>query len=146
MVNNELDELFEKLTSKKLLIQAKSPPFGGYNGANTWYSWSWTASGFDIEYKNAAGKRHRIWGPAYISKKYDIEIWYKNGEYHRENGPAITHKNNFLWYYGGKLHNLQGPAIDTGGGPKQYWINGQKLSPKEYKKEIARRIRKGLIK
>jgi hypothetical protein len=148
MINDKLGELFETLTVEKLFVPARTPPYGGYNPKYyVWQQyWCGNVPGVDIEYRNKEGKLHRIYGPAYLSKNYDVELWYKDGKFHREGGPAVKHRNNFLWYQDGKLHNLNGPAIDVGGEPKQYWINGQKLSPKEYRKEIARRIRKGLIK
>jgi hypothetical protein len=142
---DDLDLLYEKLLLEPEEVQPCPPPAGGYNGKH-WIGWCWWSSPGgppDIVYKNSERKLHRIYGPAYISRKYDIEIWYKDGRYHREDGPAITHKNNKVWYYEGKLHRIGGPAIDTKGGPKEYYIHGWKLSPKEYKKEIERRKRKG---
>ena len=38
----------------------------------------------------------------HISKIYDVEIWYKDGKFHREGGPDIKHKNNFFWYKEGE--------------------------------------------
>jgi hypothetical protein len=143
--DKSFDALIEALTIKKSFEPAHSPPVGGYHHKMRWHNWRWPADGVDIVYRNKEGKAHRIYGPAYISKNYEIEIWYKDGKYHREGGPAIQHKNNLLWYYEGNLHRLDGPAI-INGGPKQFWIEGRKYSPKEYKKEIMRRRRKGLIK
>lgn len=139
------DELMESLTLDRTLEDAKSPPYGGYIPESSyWYSYSWNKpGGFDIVYRNKLGMLHRLYGPAYISKIYDTEIWYKEGEFHRVDGPAIRHKTVHVWYYEGKLHRIGGPAITSQGGPKQYWIHGQRLSPKEYKKEMARRQKKG---
>jgi len=95
-------------------------------------------------YLNKDGKRHRIYGPAYVNPAYNEVEWYKNGVVHRIGGPAISRGTSFFWYKEGKLHRLGGPAVDTLYGPKQFWIEGVKYSPKEYKKEIARRMRKGL--
>jgi hypothetical protein len=99
-----------------------------------------------FQYLNAEGKKHRIYGPAFVNEAYGIEEWFKDGLHHRLDGPAVTHAGNFYWLKEGKRHRLDGPAVDTKHGPKEYWIEGSKLSPKEYKKEIARRKRKGLIK
>jgi len=137
------DALYEALTLNRTLCVATMPPYYGYK--NYGYDRWWT-SGVDIVYLNQEGKKHRIYGPAYISKKYDIEEWHKNGVFHREGGPAVRHRKNMYWFKEGVLHRLDGPAIDTGGGPKEYWVDGQQLSPKEYKKEIARRNRKNIIK
>jgi hypothetical protein len=152
---NREDELFESLITEKISVPAMSPPFRGYG---PWpQQWNYRGGPYqvhprhnpkdhcDIEYRNTEGKRHRIYGPAYKSIIYNIEAWYKDGERHRVDGPALVHNNNMVWFYEGKLHRLDGPAVVESGGPKQYWIMGQRLSPKEYKKEIARRKRKGLI-
>jgi len=147
----EHDRLIEALTIERSLETAKTPPYGGYGGSHhRWPGYQWsppqTQNKFDIVYRNKEGKYHRLFGPAYVSTVYDLEIWYKEGEFHCEGGPAIKHKNNVLYYKDGLLHRLDGPAIIEGGGPKQFWIDGRKYSPKEYKKEIERRKRKGKIK
>lgn len=145
--DRELDRLFETLSIEKVLVPALTPPPGGYTGRQLkWMGYQWNAGGHDICYFNGQNQKHRLFGPAYISTIYDIEIWYKEGLYHRLDGPAIRHKNNFLWYKEGRLHRLDGPAVVELGGPKQFWIDGVKYNPKEYKKEIARRHRKGSIK
>jgi len=42
------------------------------------------------------------------------KFWYKNGELHREDGPAIEYANgNKFWYKNGELHREDGPAIET---------------------------------
>lgn len=149
----ELGRLFEALTNERLIFPPMTPPFQGYGP----YPRHWNYHGgphrvpnpgniHDFVYLNKEGKRHRIYGPAYMSKKYNIEEWWKDGKRHREDGPAYTHNNNTVWFFEDKLHRLDGPAVVEGGGPKQYWIMGQRMSEKEYNKEISRRKRKGLIK
>lgn len=152
---NEHDALFESLT---LDIEYKDPclsPFSNLGGYPLWWNyWGGPYQSFsrtrrlykDIEYRNKEGKLHRTTGPAYISRTYETEIWYQNGEKHRDGGPAYIQRNNMVWFKHGQLHRLDGPAVIDGAGPKQYWINGTRLPPKEYKKEIARMRRKGLIK
>jgi hypothetical protein len=149
------DELFEALTLEPARVVAKTPPFQGfgpdpklwgfYGPWNVPAKWN-PLDHYDIEYRGKDDKLHRIFGPAYVSTLYNVEAWYKDGLRHREGGPAYTHKGTMVWFYEDKLHRLDGPAVVEGGGPKQYWIHGQRLSPKEYKKEIARRRRKGLVK
>ncbi len=145
--DQEYGKLIEALTIERTFEEAKTPPFGGYNGGHTkWLGYTWLIGGPpDIVFRNKEGKYHRLYGPAYISEKYGVEIWFSEGKYHRVGGPAIRHKNNLLYYQDGLLHRLDGPAIIDGGGPKQYWIEGRKYSIKEYKKEIARRKRKGRL-
>lgn len=89
---------------------------------------------------------HRRYGPAYINHSHNIEIWAVDGIIHREDGPAIVQNKSMVWMRNGLFHREDGPALDTNFCSKQYWINGQRLSPKNYKKEIARRKRRGLIK
>jgi len=73
---------------------------------------------------------HRLNGPAFISKH--IKIWYKNGKYHRENGPAIVWKDvDEEWRANGKKHRLDGPAVTWDNGKKEYWISGIRLDTKE---------------
>jgi hypothetical protein len=147
----EAGRLIEALTLFKEREEAVCPPYYGYDcrwggpDEHRWHTRNLYGK-WDVVYRTKDGRRHRLYGPAYISKQYDIEEWFKDGEYHRIDGPAITHKNNEYWYKDGKRHRLDGPAVITGGTPKQYWIEGQRLPPKEYKKEIARRKKKGLIK
>lgn len=152
MDDNE-DRLYEALLIHKEISEPLTPIFCGYGPIPDYWNYfgrPWPAqnpgSHYDITYTNAEGMKHRIYGPAYISTKYKIEAWYKEGELHRVGGPAYIHKNNMVWFYEGKPHRLDGPAVVEYGGPKQFWIYGVRYSPKEYKKEIARRRRKGLIK
>ena len=131
------DELIESLTLEKSVFENVNPKWGWNNLSNRV-----KVSG--CEYRNAQGQRHRLFGPAFINPAFNTEKWYKNGVYHRIGGPAITHNLNFSWYKDGERHRLGGPAIDELGRPKEYWIEGVRYSPKEYKKEISRRQRKGL--
>ena len=56
--------------------------------------------------------------------------YYKNDLLHREDGPAVEHKNgNALWFIDGKLHNQNGPAKIISGKESYYLYN------KEYSKE-----------
>jgi hypothetical protein len=152
-MNNEdnlFDALIEELKVERTFVPAKSPPYsGGFSGTDPQYwrheSYQFSGDKFDIAYLNKEGEYHRLSGPAYISHIYEYEIWYKDGEYHRDNGPALIQRNTKVWFKNGKLHNLAGPAIVSGGTPPKYFIDGRPYSPKEYKKEITRMRRKGLV-
>ena len=49
---------------------------------------------------------------------YGDKCWYKEGQLHREDGPAIEDVNGIkYWYKEGKLHRLNGPAIEFASGP-----------------------------
>ena len=68
------------------------------------------------------GQLHREVGPAYISK--DCQAWYREGKYHREDGPAVIDINGFkAWYFNGKRHRVDGPAIIYEGGEKVWCLN-----------------------
>ena len=133
----DYDELIEALTLEKVNISATHPFWQRYYPPRT-------QGRFAYQYLNKEGKKHRIYGPAYGNPAYGIEEWYKDGLTHRLGGPAVTHGANFYWFKEGKKHRLGGPAVDTMYGPKEYWIEGMRYSPKAYKQEIARRKRKGL--
>ena len=147
----------EALQIEKILVPAKTPIFTHYGGDPRWWNW-WghpypyrnhrnrrQMDWYDIEYRNTENQLHRIYGPAYISTIFKIEVWYKEGKMHRENGPCYTRGPINVWMYEGKPHRLDGPAVIELAGPKQYWIHGVRMCRKEYEKEIARRKRKGLL-
>jgi hypothetical protein len=143
-INFEHEKLIEQLTLDVNMEPALMVPYWDgveYIFINGWH----THDGkLDRVYRNKEGKLHRLYGPAYLNRTYNVEMWFKDGVLHRgDGGPAITHNQNKYWYFEGKYHRLDGSAIVTGGTPPRYYIHGQKLSPKEYKKEIARRKRKG---
>lgn len=53
------------------------------------------------------------------------KVWYKEGKYHRTDGPAIEWLNGTkLWYIEDKRHRLDGPAIEWSDGSKEWWIEG----------------------
>ena len=56
----------------------------------------------------------------------DIYIYYyKDGKFHREDGPASEDSDgNKFWYIDDELHRLDGPAIEFSGGTKEWYING----------------------
>jgi hypothetical protein len=149
------DATWESFILDRKLEPAEPPEYWGSEGYD--YHWrnvngpvkynpGWLGrgarGGSQIAYYTRDGTRHRIHGPAIINKMYNAEFWLKDGYFHRKSGPAYTHGSTQKWYYDGKLHRLDGPAIIGQGRPKEYWIHGQKLSPKEYKKEISRRKKK----
>jgi hypothetical protein len=83
--------------------------------------------GTKIWYKN--GKYHRLDGPAVIRHVSGEEVWYKNGKLHRINGPSYKRKDGRKeWHINDKLHRLDGPAIITKDGKVEYWINNEQVS------------------
>ena len=74
-------------------------------------------------WKNKKGERHRLGGPAYISKD-GREDWYKDGKWHRLDGPAvILSSGHKQWYIRGNRHREDGPAVINSDGSNQWWLN-----------------------
>lgn len=140
--DQELGRLYESLTLEKVIEDTNGVDmYAGRGCFSSW--WAYPKRGRTTIYFNQDGQKHRLYGPAILSPHYDLEEWYKEGKLHREGGPARRHRQNTWWFHEGKLHRTDGPAVIIGGHPKEYWIHGEKYSPKEYKKEIARRKNKG---
>jgi hypothetical protein len=149
-MTDELDLLYDELMLDRQTKVGVGPPWQGRE-YNRWYHSMWTWSHrknknkTDIFFYDQEGKIHRLAGPAYQSGCIKCEMWFKHGILHRDSGPAVVYKQNSIWYTDGKLSRLDGPAVVDVAGPKEYWIAGERFSPKQYKWEINRRRRKGLI-
>ena len=77
-------------------------------------------------YKN--GELHRTDGPA-VERADGSDWWYKNGELHRTDGPAVELTDGTtMWYVNGKIHRTDGPAIERVGGAKRWFIHGDELT------------------
>jgi len=60
------------------------------------------------------------------------KFWYKEGNLHRENGPAIEFLYGIkFWHKEGKFHRLNGPAIECPDGTKEWYIEGNFYSPEK---------------
>ena len=109
------------------------------------------ANGDTLYYKDSKYTiLHRDNGPA-VEYKDGSEAWYKDNELHRVGGPAITllltsgnpfytmeialHAGDKAWYQNGNLHRTDGPAVKRNNGTQLWYINGNKLSPKEIKEQ-----------
>ena len=57
--------------------------------------------------------------------------WYLNGQYHREDGPAIEHHDGTkYWFFHGERHRLDGPAVMRSTGKTKWWINDYNVTEK----------------
>ena len=75
-------------------------------------------------YYNKDGQLHREDGPAIESPNGNKE-WYQNGKLHRADGPAIEwHNGDKEWYINGERHRVEGPAIEYTNGYKEWLVNG----------------------
>jgi len=65
---------------------------------------------------------------------FGTTIWVVNGEYHREDGPAIeTAEGSKFWWVNGELHREDGPAVVLDDGSKFWWLNGIQYTKEEYR-------------
>lgn len=79
-------------------------------------------SGTKCWYKE--GRFHRIDGPAVEHVNGTIS-WFVEGKLHRENNPAMEYADGSkYWYKEGYLHRLDGPAVELADGTKSWWIEG----------------------
>lgn len=93
---------------------------------------------------NENGEYHREDGPAI--KKKDYELWFLNGKLHRFDGPAAQYYNgDKSWWLSGFKHREDGPAVEWADGYKAWFINGKKLTEQEFnerKKQINENVEK----
>ena len=70
------------------------------------------------------------------------KVWKnKQGQYHREDGPAVEQKNGIKsWWINGKRHREDGPALERPDGTKEWWLNDKFLTKTEWKKELGKPI------
>ena len=81
-------------------------------------------SGYKAWYKN--GELHREDGPA-IEFADGSKAWYLNGKRHRKDRPAIEFADGYkAWYLNGKRHRKDGPAVEYANGSKAWCINGKR--------------------
>ena len=70
----------------------------------------------------------------YIHERGNVK-YFKNGLYHREDGPAIIKPSGTKeWLVKDKLHRIGGPAIESYVGElfNAYYINGELISKEEH--------------
>ena len=71
------------------------------------------------------GLRHRLDGPAYITKT--TTKWYYEDKLHREGGPALEETSGYkVWYHHGLPHRLDGPARIETNGSVGYYLFGER--------------------
>ena len=79
--------------------------------------------------KEWIANRHRLNGPAFIGKTTGVEMWQVNGNYHREDGPAVILPDGTEhWYLNDVRHRIGGPAIIYPNGFQEWYEYGEKIS------------------
>ena len=77
----------------------------------------------------------------YIVKVYENgnRAWYQNDQRHRVGGPAIEMANGTrYWLQKGQLHRPDGPAVEWADGDCQWWIEGKRLTEKEFNQKTKK--------
>ena len=67
-----------------------------------------------------------------------IKVWrLKNGQFHRENGPAYESATGAkYWYLNGKLHRTDGPAVEYADGDKYWFLNDEQMTEDEHANQM----------
>ena len=86
---------------------------------------------FDKWRKNRVGNTYGVIYPD------GYKEWFKDGMYHREDGPAVIHPDGQKeWYQNDCLHRLDGPAVIYSNGYKEWFINGFRYNEVKFKDEV----------
>jgi hypothetical protein len=69
------------------------------------------------------------------------KVYFRNGQYHRLDGPAITYDDGSkLWYKENKLHREDGPAIEWVNNQNFYYLDGVEYSENDYYTKVNKNI------
>jgi len=76
----------------------------------------------------------------YIKFANGTQKWFKNGQWHREDGPAVigVYGEQF-WYKNGKVHREDGPAIIWPNGEQQWYLDDKNYTREDYYRELHKR-------
>jgi len=62
-----------------------------------------------------------------------VKVWYHNGLYHRDNGPAVEYPSGTkFWYHNGTQHRIDGPAVEYYDGSCEWYIDGVEYTFSEW--------------
>jgi len=67
--------------------------------------------------------------PIYGIDQFKNKCWYLNGQFHREDGPAVESAGGTkAWYFHGQYHRLDGPAVEYSDGTKEWYYHGEYIN------------------
>ena len=90
------------------------------------------------------GELHREDGPA-VEWSDGGEEWYLNGQRHRTDGPAVIFTDGTKsWWLNGNRHRDDGPAVIFADGSKEWWLNDKEYTEKKYNKLMSQAVAKQL--
>lgn len=84
------------------------------------------------------GQYHREDGPAVETSDGAI-YWYIHDKLHREDGSAMITKNGKYWLIEGQNHREDGPAVEKADGTKEWYLNGIQLTEEQFKRETEKK-------
>lgn len=91
-----------------------------------------------VMYLNAAGRRHRLHGPAVIYANGNC-YWYRDGLLHRDNAPAVVYHNGEKhWYQNDIRHRTDGPAVIYPCGSFRWILGGCEMSVGEFERRLVK--------
>ena len=91
----------------------------------------------NVSWRNAAGELHRDNDLPAVELICGTQVWYQNGKYHREGGPACLWLDGTVqWCQHGVLHREDGPAETKPDGTETFWLRGQQVTEEDIKKII----------
>ena len=68
-----------------------------------------------------------------IDKDGNIRYYNEQGQFHREDGPAIEYASGTkYWYLNGLVHREDGPAVEYTDGHKAWYLNDKRYSEQEF--------------
>ena len=77
------------------------------------------------------GNLHRTDGPA-VEHANGTKEWYADGKLHRFEGPAHEGVDGLkIWLIKGNYHRIDGPAIEWADGAKEWWIDGKQVTKEQ---------------
>jgi hypothetical protein len=72
-----------------------------------------------------------------VSKHGSICYENEDGQYHREDGPAIEWSNGYkAWVINGQYHREDGPARIWPDGTERYYLNNKWRSKEDWEQEV----------
>jgi hypothetical protein len=69
-----------------------------------------------------------------IPDEYGNRRWFKDGQLHRVDGPAIEYINGArAWFQHDHLHRLNGPAVELANGQKNWYLNDVEYTEDQFR-------------
>ena len=85
------------------------------------------------------GLFHREDGPA-LEWADGSKEWYLDGQRHRLDGPAIEYLGVYkAWYKNGQFHREDGPAYESANGGKEWCLNGVLYTEEEFNQWLEKK-------